>query len=323
MGFKYIEGSLEVTDTLNVKGGLEVTGNLSVEGDYIYARNEIAVGDNDEVMITSAGVSVNGNPVVTQEELQTLRSDIINGNISIGSVEEADVADKAYKDGLDNVITATYQTKTDNSLTTTNKTVVGAINEVNSKTVDKVSSIEQDTTFSSFSYNAKVGITRGVERTLLDEEENTLGVYTDYQRTPIVAGDNVTFTKDDTNQVIKINAEMSEVANALNADHADEADRATKATNDGQNRSIVDTYETKTDAADKLKAAKDYTDTEIDYLVSGEVVIPLYETKTDAATKLTTINTELEKIKNGAIDYVTKASFVLDETTGTLTITIT
>ena len=253
MGIKHIEGSLEVT------------GNLSVEGDYIYARNEIAVGDNDEVTITSAGVSVNGNPVATQEELQTLRSDIINGNISIGSVEEAEVATKAYKDGLDNTITDTYQTKTDNTLTTTNKTVVGAINEVNGKTVDKISSIELDTTFSSFNYNANVGITYGVERTFLDGDDAPLGTYNDYQRIPIIAGDNVTFTKDDTNQVIKINAEMSEVANALNADHADEADRAneaTKATNDGQNRNIADTY-------------------------------------------------------------VAKANFVLDETTGTLTITIT
>ena len=338
MGFKYIEGSLEITDQLNVKGSLEVIGDLSVEGDYIYARNEIAVGDNDEVMITSEGISVNGNSVVTQEELQTLRSDLMNGDIPIGSVEEAEVATKAYKDGLDNTITDTYQAKTDNALTTTNKTVVDAINEVNGKTVDKISSIELDTTFSSFNYNANVGITYGVERTFLDGDDAPLGAYNDDQRIPIIAGDNVTFTPDETKQVMKIGADMS----AANSYTDTEIGYITSG------EIVIPLYETKTDAAAKLKSAKDYTDSEINQVASGEIVISLYETKTDAETKLTTINTELEKIKNGTIDvgnalsadyasqaerdqrdniihetYVTKASFVLDETTGTLTITIT
>lgn len=60
MGIKYIEGSLEII------------GDLSVEGSYIYARNEIAVGDNNEVTITPEGVSINGSPVITEQTLKAL-----------------------------------------------------------------------------------------------------------------------------------------------------------------------------------------------------------------------------------------------------------
>lgn len=80
------------------------------------------------------------------------------------------------------------------------------LDSVATKTVDKIASADLDTTLSSLSYHPNVGVTYGAERTLLDGNDETLATYADIQRTPIVAGDNVTFTVDEDTQVVKINA---------------------------------------------------------------------------------------------------------------------
>ena len=52
----------------------------------------------------------------------------------------------------------------------------------------------------------------------------------------------------------------TKVGQAINADNATTADFATKATQDGDGKVISSTYETKSDASDKLNEAKTYTD---------------------------------------------------------------
>ena len=59
---------------------------------------------------------------------------------------------------------------------------------------------------------------------------------------------------------------------ATKADTATKADSATKATQDGNGKVIADTYETKTDAAEKLTEAKSYTDSEIAEWVGDKTV---------------------------------------------------
>lgn len=97
------------------------------------------------------------------------------------------------------------QPKHDENLETLSKEIVGAINEVNKKTVDKIGDIDtyyEDSTDS-------VGFTdKGIVWTALTDiklEDKEVTSFT-YHRTPIVAGENVTFEVDEENQVVKINA---------------------------------------------------------------------------------------------------------------------
>lgn len=98
-----------------------------------------------------------------------------------------------------------YQTKEDNNLETESKEVVGAINEVNSKTIDKINYLNfQSGNNEIFSCNEE-GI--GYEN---EYEIETVDGYYHYgsvdNRIPIVAGENVTFEIDEASQVVKINA---------------------------------------------------------------------------------------------------------------------
>lgn len=98
-----------------------------------------------------------------------------------------------------------YQPKHDENLETLSKEIIGAINEINKKTVDKIGDIDtyyEDSTDS-------VGFTdKGIVWTALTDiklEDKEVTNFT-YHRTPIVAGENVTFEVDEENQVVKINA---------------------------------------------------------------------------------------------------------------------
>ena len=105
-----------------------------------------------------------------------------------------------------------YQTKTDDSLETNDKSVVGAINEVNSevgrvgyKTIDNINRIYTDYgDIENISAPASGGVSWRNKFKLDTDDQEFEG--TIYHTVPIVAGDNVTFTVDEENQVVKINA---------------------------------------------------------------------------------------------------------------------
>lgn len=99
-----------------------------------------------------------------------------------------------------------YQTKRDESLNTTDKTVIGAINEVNRKTVDKVTYMETDPDRQSIGYSTSNGIYWKGERRFYDSDENELCQFAYDGTVPIVAGDNISIEVDETNKVFKINA---------------------------------------------------------------------------------------------------------------------
>ena len=94
------------------------------------------------------------------------------------------------------------QDKVDENLRTETDQIVGAINEVNSKTVDKITNI--DTWFSDNSrIDANEGGISWENYCAIGENLNLSPIA---QRIPIVAGENVTFEIDEENQVVKINA---------------------------------------------------------------------------------------------------------------------
>ena len=99
-----------------------------------------------------------------------------------------------------------YQPKTDASLETESKEIVGAINEVNGKTVDKVASIDAWYNEKSIYRCNEEGIVWGEEFTTFDEYDDKLSGGSLSLRVPIVAGENVNFEVDEENQVVKINA---------------------------------------------------------------------------------------------------------------------
>lgn len=100
-----------------------------------------------------------------------------------------------------------YQTKTDETLETESKEVVGAINEVNGKTVDKIRQI--DLWYGEkidVSYYGVDGIAWEDEFSFFNENEDSIKSGAIYHRIPIMAGDNVTFEVDGENQIVKINS---------------------------------------------------------------------------------------------------------------------
>lgn len=80
------------------------------------------VAEQNESMLSSA-------KSYTDEKI----SDLTSGNSTVAHATNADsavMAETATKDANGNIIAETYQTKTDEELETNNKTVVGAINEI-------------------------------------------------------------------------------------------------------------------------------------------------------------------------------------------------
>ena len=125
-----------------------------------------------------------------------------------------------------------YQTKDDDNLVTTDKTIVGAINEVNEKvitntglTVDKITGIETGQDPDNIDYNddpssyAPNGIAWDNEFVIkIGDESYSIPSTT---RIPLIAGENVTFEIDDTTAtgryypVVKINAATKECSQGL------------------------------------------------------------------------------------------------------------
>lgn len=100
-----------------------------------------------------------------------------------------------------------YQTREDENLETESKDIVGAINEVNGKTVDKISEIYTNDGDTSYIEFHEGGITYSQQFGFYDEMGNTIAAGFYGQCVPIVAGSGIEFEKDEDNQVVKINAE--------------------------------------------------------------------------------------------------------------------
>lgn len=91
--------------------------------------------------------------------------------------------------------------------------------------------------------------------------------------------------------VVKESEHSSAADTATNAEHATSADSATKATQDAEGNVIVETYETKSDASDKLNEAKEYTDASIAAIpLSTFVVTITYDEATDSYSADKTYN---------------------------------
>lgn len=101
-------------------------------------------------------------------------------------------------------LAAEWQLKTDETLKTTDKTVVGAINELSNKTVNNILSINTPT-LDSVSYNESNGVWWGGYGEIYYSKISAVLAYMGYNA-PIVAGENVTFETDEDNKVVKINA---------------------------------------------------------------------------------------------------------------------
>lgn len=113
------------------------------------------------------------------------------------------------------------QPKTDETLETTSKEIIGAINEVNSKTVDKMNYIDISGTRSNITVNDG-GIYSWFEDVEVEIENDNGDInyaYTSaHLQLPIVAGNNVEFEIDEDNQVAKINVPaIGDISTALDS----------------------------------------------------------------------------------------------------------
>ena len=106
---------------------------------------------------------------------------------------------------------SSLQPKADNTLKTTAKTVAGAINEVNNKTLDRLTNINFDTpSVSDIRYSDTIrGIAWKVPNAGIVYKDTDGKSYSPNfaatQKAPIVAGKGVEFEVDTTNQIVKIN----------------------------------------------------------------------------------------------------------------------
>ena len=131
--------------------------------------------------------------------------DLTNDTVTPETLLEGEVAHNAAGEqivgslNLDN-----YQTKTDEALETNDKTVAGAINEVNRKGFDKISYISAESTYGSLA--ATDGIYIGANIDIVDSSYSNYASGSFNYKLPIVAGENITFGKDEVNDVVTINA---------------------------------------------------------------------------------------------------------------------
>lgn len=99
-----------------------------------------------------------------------------------------------------------YQSKIDNSLETNSKEIVGAINELNSKTVDKIMDISFTSGTISSIANEGDGIYWEYKETEIQVGDDLHYVDNVSNKVPIISGENINFEVDEDNQVVKISA---------------------------------------------------------------------------------------------------------------------
>ena len=99
-----------------------------------------------------------------------------------------------------------YQTKTDGTLATEDKTIVGAINELNSKAIDKIVALNLASGSNSNVTTYPDGIHWDNEETEVEIAGSDFARFCNHSMVPIVAGEGIAFEVDEDNQVVKINA---------------------------------------------------------------------------------------------------------------------
>lgn len=112
--------------------GLQSTkqDNLSFDGEYNASTNKVATVKTVSDKIAELNRAINENKANIE--------DILSDNFV------APTATKANCDGQGNVIRTTYQPKTDNTLSTNDKTIVGAINEVKALIYEEINGAWED-----------------------------------------------------------------------------------------------------------------------------------------------------------------------------------
>ena len=156
-------------------------------------------------------------------------------------------------------------TNTNSTLETTDKTLVGAINEVH----DELDSHSHDDLYYT--------------ETEIDTKLSTINT----SITNITSG----------STPVKEAEHATSADSADEATHATSADSATKATQDGSGNVIVNTYETKSDANAKLAEAKSYADSKVSGLASTSSVTSAISTHNSAADAHNDIREALAAVK--------------------------
>ncbi len=218
---------VDKTTTVN---GHELSGNVTVSKSDVGLGNVPNVATNDQTpTFTEASELANIN---TGEKVSVLfgkiKKAITDLVAHIASKSNPHGVTKAQI-GLGNVENKSSETirgeitkadvtralETEN-LETTSKEIVGAINEVNNKTVDKVEVLVlNEGQFADVFADKDFGVSWQQTFGIYDEDDNCLKNGAVTQALPIVAGNNVTFEVDQ--GVVKINAESISVEDVIAA----------------------------------------------------------------------------------------------------------
>lgn len=110
-------------------------------------------------------------------------------------------------DGVTNVVTLSFYQGNPAELLTESKKVVSAINEINSKTVDKITDISFTSGTISSVANEGDGIYWEYKETEIQVGDDLHYVDNVSNKVPIISGENINLEVDNENQVVKINAE--------------------------------------------------------------------------------------------------------------------
>ena len=160
------------------------------------------------------------NTRVSLEDIATIdnytRQDLdTNDKTIVGAINEVNTSVNDAKGTLQNIIdgytevdSAKFARKADelsgaSNLTTTNKTTIGAINEVNSKVVSSITKLHDGGANGATANSSGIAWVNQ-SRIYLGDEEYVDIIHS--QKIPLVAGKNVTFEVDQESDIVKVNA---------------------------------------------------------------------------------------------------------------------
>lgn len=149
-------------------------------------------------------MGVNKVDLSTGENLIDLTSDTVAPETMVKGVTAHNSAGEQIEGEFDPNI---YQTKEDQTLETESKKVVGAINEVNGKTVDKI--LEIDTYYGGAEYieqNPYAGITWEDTTAVYDEDENVIKEVLTYHRAPFLFDEDTMSAEIDNWGILRVSA---------------------------------------------------------------------------------------------------------------------
>lgn len=204
---------------------------------------------------SDASIKFNESKSYVDQEITTVNTKIQNIEQGNTVIAYATSSEKATQDAAGNVITNTYETKSDAS----NK-LTEAKEYTNTEIAATIESIEKG--------EIAVSATKAPQDGEGNNIVNTYETKVDANAKLVEAKE---YTDTEINTVKGLIQDIEEGQTTVaKASFASSASSATKATKDGSNNIIVDTYETKTDASAKLTEAKEYAQGLADALISGE-----------------------------------------------------